>query len=638
VNPAVLIPICAAVFNFTSGIVLVAISRAPGWRMARASAAIALTAGLYCVTAIPYGFDGLDQATYLATARATYVVAVFHTVAWVVFAFGGREASRRALTRPIRWMVGGLLAVTGVFAATGAHLRHEVTTVDVAWAGVRYHYPVATLAGDIFGLAVPAVMGLVLWRLVSRVRAGERELRWHVAGFAVFLGCALDEVLVANRVIVFLSLADFGLIAIVLPLTITLVRRVIADARRLEELSGALENQVRERTEERDRAESALVESERLAALGRLAAGVGHEVNNPLTYLQLAIADIRRYTDEADVPPEVRGAVANAEDGSRRIQKVVEGLRSHSRRQDDMTPLDLREVSRAALKVAWPQLRHVANVETALDEVPLVLGDEPRLVQALTNLLTNAAQAMEGRRDGTITVRTAAGPGGVMLGVHDNGPGIPAELLARVSEPYFTTRARSGGLGLGLFVTRGIVDAHGGRLEFDSAPGTGTTAVIVLPPIKASPPAESPTSVRSVQPEAEPAFELAQSRGRILLVDDEPLVVGVLSVALGRTWDVTAASSARDALLRIAEQDFDAVVCDLMMPGMSGIELADTLAKSRPELRARMLFLTGGAVGPAAEEFLDRPDVRHLMKPVKLPELNGTLRAMLETAEFEPGN
>ena len=93
-NLAVLIPSCAAVFNLTSGIVLVSISRAPGWRMARASAAIALTAGLYCVTAIPYGFDGLDEAMYLATARATYVVAVLHTVAWIVFAFGGAEASR----------------------------------------------------------------------------------------------------------------------------------------------------------------------------------------------------------------------------------------------------------------------------------------------------------------------------------------------------------------------------------------------------------------------------------------------------------------------------------------------------------------------------------------------------------------
>jgi signal transduction histidine kinase/CheY-like chemotaxis protein len=600
------------------------------------SAAIALSAGLYCVSAIPYGFDGLSDATYLATARVTYVAGVLNAVFWLAFAFGGPDASLRAMPRPARWTAGALLVVTAIFTATGAHLRPDVQAVDVAWAGVRYHYPVATTAGDIFGLAVPVVMCAVLWRLVVRLRAGERELRWHVAGFGVFLACVVDEVLVANRVIVFLSLADFGLLAVVLPLTITMVRRVIADARRLAELSHRLEDEVRARTEERDRAETALVEAERLAALGRLAAGVGHEINNPLTYLQLAIDDVRRHADDAGVPQEVSDAVANLEDGARRIQKVVEGLRSYSRRHDDFSALDLRDVVRAALKVAGPQIRHVAIVETELGEVPSVLGDEARLVQALVNLLTNAAQALDGNRDARIVVRTvASADGGATLVVTDNGPGIPGDLLARVSEPYFTTRGGKGGLGLGLFVTRGIVDSHRGRLEFDSAAGRGTTVRISLPAA-----ADVPSTVSGARPPAQqvamPLFDSADSRARVLLVDDEPLVVRMLSTALGRYWDVAVASGAREALGLIDGQAFDAVVCDLMMPGMSGMDVAEAAWSRHPRLRQRMLFLTGGAVLPEAEAFLERTDVRHMTKPVRVSDLNAELQRVIAGAAADP--
>jgi CheY-like chemotaxis protein len=260
-------------------------------------------------------------------------------------------------------------------------------------------------------------------------------------------------------------------------------------------------------------------------------------------------------------------------------------------------------------------------------------------VQAVVNLLTNAAQAMDGRRDGRIVVRTGPGTdGGATLAVRDNGPGIPAELLARVSEPYFTTRARSGGLGLGLFVTRGIIDAHGGRLEFDSTPGGGTTAVVTLPAVAAPAASRDAVGGERLPQAAGPLFELVDSPGRILLVDDEPIVVRMLSAALGRFWDVTTAASAREGLDLIDRHVFDAVVCDLMMPGMSGIEMADAVAQGHPRLRERMLFLTGGAVGSAAEAFLARPDVRHLTKPVKLPELNAALRQILEEGEPGPGD
>jgi signal transduction histidine kinase/ActR/RegA family two-component response regulator len=711
VNLAVLIPVCSATVNLASGIVLVAISRAPGWRALRMSAAIAFTAGAYCLTAVTFGVPGLDTSVYVSVARATYVCGYLHAIAWLVFAFGGPEASPREVPPSVGWLA-VVLAAVALFTATGAHLQQRIEVVDVAWAGMKYHYPVATPAGDALGLVIPGVMALVLWQLARRARRGERDLRWHVGGFVIFLLTVVDEVLVANRVIVFVSLADLGVVAVVLPLTISMVRRVIADAGRLSRISATLESEVRQRTEERDSARDALVESERLAALGRLAAGVGHEVNNPLTYMQLALEDVRRYAAESDVPEAVREAVANAEDGARRIQKVVEGLRSYSRRQDDFAPLDLREVARAAMKVAWPRIRHVAAVDSELDAATAVVGDEASLVQAAVNLLTNAAQAVEGSGGAgvppagsggagvppaaRIIIRTGGrADGSATLAVSDNGPGIPPEMLARISEPYFTTRSKTGGLGLGLFITRGIVDAHGGRLVVDSTIGRGTTMTIVLPPAggagvslfggagvppvggagvspaagldfqlaaeaagaAVSQPASSggagfqPTGGAGVSPAggagfqrtgwagvspATPVFELTASRGRLLLVDDEALVRDLLARALGRSWDVATAATGEEALRLLEAGPFDAIVCDLMMPGMSGMDVAEAVWARDPRLRSRMVFLTGGAVLPDAEAFLERPDVRHFVKPVRLAELNAALQDLVAGGRTDP--
>jgi signal transduction histidine kinase/CheY-like chemotaxis protein len=623
-NSAVAIPLFAGTVNLTSAVIHVALSRAPGWRVARVTALIALTGALYCLSDVPYGIDGLSQVAYLATARITYVAAVLHALAWLVFVYGGPEASYALVPFRVRVVMVAVLAATVVLGVTGLHLSDQVTVVAVSWSGVRYHYPVATTLGDVYGLVVPALFGLALWGLVARVRAGDRALRPHVLGFAVFFLCSIDEVLVANRAIVFVSLGAVGLVVVVLPLTVALVRRVIADAWRLSELSGRLEDEVRTRTEERDRARSALLEAERQAALGRLAAGVGHEINNPLTYLQLALEEARTAA-HGSAGVVLGEALETARDGANRIQRVVEGLRSYSRQQEQHAALDLRDVARTALKVAGPQVRHVAAVELELDAVPSILGDEPRLVQAVVNLLTNAAQAVGGRPDARVVVSTAtAASGAAELAVRDSGPGIPPELIRRVSEPFFTTRSGAGGLGLGLFVTTGIVADHKGRLVLESLPGQGTRACIVIPPAPAGTVTPAPPAL-----DAAPSPAPVERRARVLIVDDDPLVLRMLSRALERWWQVTAVTSGEEALALAATEPFDAVVCDLMMPGMSGMEVCDELDKRHPALRRRTLFLTGGAVAQEAQDFLARADVRSLTKPVSPAVLSSTLHELL---------
>jgi len=230
------------------------------------------------------------------------------------------------------------------------------------------------------------------------------------------------------------------------------------------------------------------------------------------------------------------------------------------------------------------------------------------------------------------------GGGEAFVEVSDSGPGVDAELLRRMGEPYFTTRARDGGLGLGLFTTRGIAEAHGGRLELASEPGCGLRARLVLPPEAGARPepledagAAEPVSPELLGPRPTPPAPLREPRagvtfGRVLLIEDEPLVARVLARSLERSWSVTVAHSADQAERMLeAEPPFDVVLCDVMMPRRTGMDLARELTATRPEVRARMVFLTGGAATPEAQEFLERPDVRSLQKPVDMRELEAVL-------------
>jgi signal transduction histidine kinase/ActR/RegA family two-component response regulator len=622
----------AGTLNLALAILFLVLAKAPGWgRVSRLMAAIALTAGLYNALSRLYSVPGYADWVYLAAARLTYLVAALHCVAWLIYAFGGRRPTARAMPVPIRWIAVLGLAVSVFFAVTGLHLTPVVSVVDVRWAGVTYRFPGTTTAGGFYGLLMPVILCLVFVRLAHRYRRGERHLRWLLIGFAIYFVCAVDEALVAYRVFAFLSLLDAGLLFVVLPLAVLAVYRIIAGARRLRDLSDRLADQVRQRTRERDRAQEALREAERLATLGQIAAGVGHEIANPLTYLQLSLSEIASHLGAADAPDPARNALASAQDGARRIQDVVEGLRSYSRGEEKRAPLDPRQAIQAALKIATPHLRHVAPLQMELGDVPLVLADEPRLVQVLVNLLVNAAQAVSPEAvEKGIVVSTATGPAGeALVTVADTGRGIAPEHLRRLGEPYFTTRAGEGGLGLGLFVTRGIVDAHGGRLEFRSEAGHGTEVRITLPGLPAdaevkapSPSLDQPTGIPSI-----PTLNASPDARcmRVLLVDDEPLVAKLLQRSLQRRWDVTTAASGAHALELLREKKYDAMVCDLMMPNLSGMELAEVVGRQNPELRARTVFLTGGAVTASAQSFLARPDVRYLQKPVSIAVLNDVL-------------
>jgi signal transduction histidine kinase len=482
VNLAAAIALSSATLHVALAALLFAISRAPGWRVARVFATIALSAGLYSGAQVLMTVAGLPPKIYLAAGRFNYAAAAVHAAAWLVYAFGGADAQVAAMPRWSRRLAAAL-AATGAAAALLPGFVGAPSVVEVAWAGVEYHYPASTPLSDALGVAVVAVLLLAGAQLARRVARGEQGLRWVLPGMAVFLACAVDEVLVANRVIAFLSLADVGFVALVLPLSVQVVRRYGADAARLEGLTHRLEEEVRERTERLDRAKVALVQSERLASLGRMAAGVSHEINNPLAWTRVALDDVGAHLDATAAPADVREALVDAREGLRRIQGVAERLRSQVRSEGvPAGVVDLREVVQRALELPRGSGPGSARIETELAPVPRLSGDAPRLAQALANLVANAVAAADERGGHRrIAVRTRALPGEeVCVEVEDDGAGIRPEILPRLGEPYYTTRAHRGALGLGLFVARGIAEAHGGRLEIESRPGEGTRARLVF--------------------------------------------------------------------------------------------------------------------------------------------------------------
>lgn len=624
-NVATALPIVAAALQLGVGLLLAALSRAPGWKRARTFCVIALSAAAFSATNVVFT---LEEPTLLAreiAGRANYALGALHVAAWLAYVHGGPDGSPRAMPR--RWQIlAALTALVGLMCLVPGVPVYDDTLqpTSVAWAGMRYLTPTTRWFGDLAGAFLVLGLAVPLASFVGEVRRGTPLARWQLAGFLAFYACVANETLVAAGAYSFLYLADLGFLAVVVATAMATVERVVDNAQRLEILSRQLASQVDQRNRELAQAQTALFEAERHAALGRLAAGVGHEINNPLTYVKLSLETVDGWVRDARAPADVLEAVANARDGTERIRRVVDELRTYTRsRGGTMRPVDLASVARSAMRIAKSQLRHLAALETALGPIPAVLGDEAKLVQVVVNLLTNSAQAIaesSSHASATISIRTRSLPDGrACLEVADTGPGIRPEDLRRLTEPYFTTRARVGGTGLGLFLARGTAQQHGGALEIDSEVGFGTTVRLVLP--------AAPNRARAGPRLATPVPTTRQ-RWRVLVVDDDELVARSVARALSSRCDVEIARSGAEALEHLTNGRWDVVLCDLMMPRMTGMELAERIAEDDPGLRARMVFLTGGAVTPAAVEFVARPDVVALQKPLSVP---GLLQA-IETA------
>jgi two-component system, cell cycle sensor histidine kinase and response regulator CckA len=382
---------------------------------------------------------------------------------------------------------------------------------------------------------------------------------------------------------------------------------------------------------ERVTAQEHLVRTERLASMGTLSATIAHEINNPLTYIVGSLGLVAaRLTDPLSLLPgaqELAGHVESAREGADRVRRIVRGLQAFSRRDDDrLEPTDVHAAIERAIEMTGNAIRHRARLVRHLERVPPALASDLRLGQVVVNLLMNAAHAIpEGSPEANeIRVRTSFDEdrGEVVLAVEDTGSGMEPGVLSRLFEPFFTTKTLGEGNGLGLSICHGIVESFGASIEVDSVVGKGTNFRVRLRASTSAPP-----SARRESPHSD---ALPPRRGRLLIVDDDEKVGEALACLLRADHDVEVSVDPRAIAERLlAGERFDAILCDLMMPGMTGMELHATVVREVPEQAERFVFVTGGAFTPAATDFVGRVSNTVLEKPYDLRALTAALAAQL---------
>jgi PAS domain S-box-containing protein len=379
----------------------------------------------------------------------------------------------------------------------------------------------------------------------------------------------------------------------------------------------------------RARLQQQLVFSDRMAAVGTLAAGVAHEINNPLSYVaanvDMAIEELGALAggSTSGRMKEIADMMVEARSGILRVSKIVRALKTFSRLEEERSDaIDLIPVIELAVNMSSNEMRHCARIVKAYGTLPLVDADDARLGQVFVNLLVNAAQAFpdgnsQANQIRIVTSTDAAGR--ALVEVCDNGPGIAPDVLTRIFDPFFTTKQLGAGTGLGLAISHNIVTGMGGTISVQSEINRGTTFRVTLP-------ASSARVAAPRTPEAQPKATTERSAS-VLVVDDEPSI-GLAIRRVLRRHDVTVVTAAQDALdILVGGKEFDVVLSDLMMPGMSGMDLYKALAKSSPKMAARVVFLTGGAFTPEAHTFLDGISNERMEKPF----VAGALRDLVQS-------
>jgi two-component system cell cycle sensor histidine kinase/response regulator CckA len=370
-----------------------------------------------------------------------------------------------------------------------------------------------------------------------------------------------------------------------------------------------------------------LLVAERFAAIGQLATDVAHELNNPATWVLLGLDTVRRDLERVQTAlgPDASALVnqlacidstlADVRAGMERMCTVVNDLRTLApTAAAEQIDVDLDDVVRLTCRLARPTYASVAQLVLDLGDVPPISVDRARVGQLVANLLTNAAHAIaDGKANHQIVVTTRVEGDEVLLAVEDSGPGIPDELRDRVFEPFFTTKPADVGMGLGLSIVRKIVADHGGRATVQRSRLGGARVEVRLPAQPRAKPATTPVLLGT---------SAASRRARVLIIDDEELLLRALARSLEDHHEVVTAYGGDAALELLArDRDFDLVVCDLQMPGVDGIAVHDALARASPSLVGKLVMMSGGAVTPRARQFIESACVRVIRKPIDIAQL-----------------
>lgn len=367
--------------------------------------------------------------------------------------------------------------------------------------------------------------------------------------------------------------------------------------------------------------------SDRMASVGTLAAGLAHEINNPLAavvgYLDMAVEALRA-DGMAVADGQALEFLGHAGEAAQRVSMTVKDLKLFSGSGDGRTAaVELSTTIESSLRMAWNEIRHRAKVVKSYGEVPLVGVNESRLGQVFLNLLVNAAQAIPpGRVDEnqiSVSIRTAGEH--IVVEIKDTGSGIPPHDLEKIFDAFYSTKAAHLGTGLGLAICKGMVEDMGGQIMVTSELGHGSSFSLLLPlSLACSPPQAAP----------EPLAMAHGRRGRVLIVDDEVSLLNVMRSVLSREHEAVTVQDPRQALQRLVSGEiFDAILCDMMMPEMTGLEFYTKLLAAAPHQAHRLIFVTGGAFTMDERDFMTSSGIRCLEKPFGMKELSAQVRAVV---------
>ena len=377
-----------------------------------------------------------------------------------------------------------------------------------------------------------------------------------------------------------------------------------------------------------------LLQAEKLSTIGEVISGVAHELNNPLSgvlgFSQLLMA---RHGGS----PLAR-ELEKINDAAQRCQKIVKNLLSFSRvHKPERKRLGVNGILEKTLDMKEYQLR-VNNIEVVREldpDLPLTMLDFHQMQQVFLNLINNAQHAMESvrGRPGNLRVQTSQVDGRIRVEITDNGEGMDPERLERIFDPFFTTKEKSEGTGLGLSVSYGIVNEHGGKIYASSRKGIGTTFLLELPILSEGGGKESAAA------EDSGTFVAGTRRGgSILVVDDEPMILDLLVDILEETGHkVDTAANGTEACRKVGSRVYDMVITDVRMPRMNGIELYRNILSIRPELRGKVVFITGDLIDPDIVRFLTEVNAQTIPKPLEISQVTDVVHQTLVSVEERAG-
>lgn len=371
---------------------------------------------------------------------------------------------------------------------------------------------------------------------------------------------------------------------------------------------------------ERELAEKELIQlrlqahlNDKLRSIGLLAAGVAHDVNNPISWILLNLEYLQQHGAAMD-HAELKNLLTESIHGAERIKDIVSNLKGISRfTEQEIKPVNLHQIIDTVLMVLGHETRLRAVIEKKYAaHLPTIVANESKWYQVFMNLIMNALQAIpEGDLlHHKISIKTRVDKKEIRIDITDTGKGIDPIHLPRIFEPFFTTKSMGEGTGLGLSISQEIVHAYGGRIAVKSQLGKGSTFSVLIP-LKAH------ERTALFEPSLATKTTIS-SRKNILIVDDEPYLLKALQRMLTPYHDSVTAVSVGDALekLKTNPKQFDIILADVLMPGMSGADLYETIAKTYPQLVPRILFMTGGVYTSKEKAFIQRVPNECLSKPI----------------------